>query len=130
MLNLNVFCLLCRTLISSISRKLWKELSLSDDFIIANWLIQVYFSDIFTSASPLDTPLEQLKKMVRRNGPFPSCFDTFGFFEGLRFMPEFYAYCHEFMAMFRCYLAFKTELSTEIYELACDIYKVKIRITM
>lgn len=53
-----------------------------------------------------------------------------GSLRGLRFMPEFYAYCHEFMAMFRCYLAFKTELSTEIYELACDIYKVKIRITM
>ena len=49
-----------------------------------------------------------------------------GSLRGLRFMPEFYAYCHEFMAMFRCYLAFKTEMSTEIYELACDIYKVKI----
>lgn len=43
----------------------------------------------------------------------------------LRFGPEFYFYIHEFMAMFRCYLCCKTELSKEIYELACDIYKVR-----
>ena len=42
----------------------------------------------------------------------------------LRFGPEFYFYIHEFMAMLRCYLGFKSELSKEIYELACDIYKV------
>ena len=48
-----------------------------------------------------------------------------GSLRDLRFCPEFYIYCHEFMAMFRCYLSFKIELAKEIYELACDVYKVK-----
>jgi len=47
-----------------------------------------------------------------------------GSLRDLRFSPEFYPFIHEFMAMFRCYLCFKAELSKEIYELASDIYKV------
>ena len=47
-----------------------------------------------------------------------------GSLRDLRFGPEFYFYIQEFMAMFRCYLCFKIELSKEIYELACDVYKV------
>lgn len=42
----------------------------------------------------------------------------------LRFTSEFYDYIREFLAMFRCYLCSKYELSKEIYEMAQDVFKV------
>lgn len=42
----------------------------------------------------------------------------------LRFLSEFYLLMREFLAMFRCYLCSKTEITKELFELAGDIYKV------
>lgn len=44
----------------------------------------------------------------------------------LRFLPEFYSLMTEFLAMFRCYLCSKTEITKELFELAGDVYKVNL----
>lgn len=44
----------------------------------------------------------------------------------IRFFSDFYSYIEEFVAMLRCYLCSKNELPKEIFELASDVFKVKI----
>ena len=44
----------------------------------------------------------------------------------LRFLPEFYSLMTEFLAMFRCYLCSKTEITKELFELAGDVFKVTL----